>query len=440
MKTLREPESLGPSTPTSDRATERHIVASRDNSAGLRWYWQLAVFSAAVLIIISRQPDAISNPQFWAEDGHTWFAQAYNLGWLKALFLQDGGYLNTFQRLIAGLALLVPFHSAPLLMNLFGAAAQALPVTVLLSSGLSGFGSLKTRALWAALYLLLPNGQEIQIHITNAPWHLALAACLVVLAAPPATRIGRICETTLLLLSGLSGPFCLFLLGIGFALYWRKPHRWRQKRLFTLITTSLIQIVVLLYAGPAERAHSLGATAKLFITLVSGHVYTGALLGSNALAHFSPFGILLAVFCCGSLFLLYTAWKASLEIRLLIAFCLTTFAACLASPIYSTNYDRPAWLGLILFMGCRYWFFPMLAFVWSLAWCARTAPSKSFKVAGSVLLIVMVFGVIREYRYPPLRDENFPVWSYRFEHAKAGAHWQIPAPPDSRWTIQLTKK
>ncbi len=390
--------------------------------------------------MLSRQPDSVLNPQFWAEDGHIWFPQAYNLGWLKALFIPYAGYLQTFPRLVAAFVLLFPLHFTPLLMNLWGLTVQVLPVSFLLSSRCDTLASLSTRALWAVVYVFLPNTLEVHINLTNGQWHLALLACLIVLSEPAATRLGRACDTLLLVVAGLTGPFCLFLLCAGSVLYWRKPSRWRRIQLVILLATSLIQILVMLYASPMERAHLLGASLKLLVRLISGQIYLGALLGSNVLADHAPLGFLLVVFCCGSVFPFYTAWKAPLESRLFLMFCLITLAASLVRPVYSISYGKPAWPYLLLFSGCRYWFLPMLAFAWSLVWCARNAASPDFRMAGRVVLTFMILGVIRDYQYPPLRDEHFAIWSDRFEHAKSGTYWEIPAPAGSRWPVRLWKR
>src|SRR3954453_19860929 len=76
-----------------------------------------ALFLAFVLVclaVISRRPDAFLNPQFFAEDGNIWFADAYNIGWLRSLANTHTGYFQTLPRLGPALALAVPLPYAPL--------------------------------------------------------------------------------------------------------------------------------------------------------------------------------------------------------------------------------------------------------------------------------------------------------------------------------------
>jgi hypothetical protein len=40
----------------------------------------LPLLIGIICIILFRKPDVITNPQFWAEDGSSWFADSYNMG------------------------------------------------------------------------------------------------------------------------------------------------------------------------------------------------------------------------------------------------------------------------------------------------------------------------------------------------------------------------
>ncbi len=82
------------------------------------------LYLAAVALVVSRRPDGITYPQFWAEDGMVWFAQAYNEGALPALLSPWTGYAQTFSRLVAAVSLLVPFRDAPLVFNVAAVLAQ----------------------------------------------------------------------------------------------------------------------------------------------------------------------------------------------------------------------------------------------------------------------------------------------------------------------------
>src|SRR3954447_3150542 len=178
---------------------------------GLYFPALLLGFLIAALAVISRRPDALFNPQFFAEDGNIWFADAYNYGWLQALAMTHTGYFQTLPRLGAALALAVPLQHAPWVTNLIGLLLQVAPAIFLLSRRASNWAPLRIRILMAAAYIALPNTSELNVSITEAQWHLGLLACLVALSRPPQSRVGVAFDVTALALCGLTGPFCIVL-------------------------------------------------------------------------------------------------------------------------------------------------------------------------------------------------------------------------------------
>ena len=120
--------------------TNAKIQSFASRETGLRSWQQSAIFLLACAVIVSRRPDAIFHAQFYAEDGHVWFADAYNLGWWHALFRAQDGYFQTLPRLAAALALLAPLSLAPLVLNIAAVAVEALPVNILLSGPVVGMG------------------------------------------------------------------------------------------------------------------------------------------------------------------------------------------------------------------------------------------------------------------------------------------------------------
>jgi hypothetical protein len=396
---------------------------------------QWLVFFLAAIAVISRRPDVVLHPQFYGEDGVVWYAQAYNLGWLHALSLPEGGYLNTLPRLAAAFVMLVPFHAAPLVMNLIGMLVQVLPVNVLLSPRCAVYGSFPVRLLAAAIYLALPNSNEVFVVITNAQFHLALVACLLAFARPPATWLGKIFDISVFLVSGLTGPFCLVLLPLVAAFWYMRRGRWLVTLMSVLAVTSILQLNELLHIAPmARRVVDLGATPELFVRILAGNVYVGALIGRNGYAHWKPMTFLLPVALAGSALLVYSFLKASLERKLVLAFCFLLFVASLWHPLAS----RPTavWQLFLESRGMRYWFFPMLGFLWSLVWSA-SEPGRQRPVF-SLVLLLLVRGVIFDWRQLEPPNLDFPHWARKFEAAPRGALVEIPTLPNG-WTLRLTK-
>ncbi|MGD0632451.1 MAG: hypothetical protein ABR987_24265, partial [Terracidiphilus sp.] len=300
--------------------------------------WQhLAIFLFACAVQIARKPDAVLHAQFYGEDGHVWFADAYNLGWAPALLHTWSGYFQTFPRIAAAFALLLPLARVPMFFNLIAILVQALPVCLLLSSRSAGWGSLKFRAMLAGIYLLLPNSEQMSCGITESLWFLALCAFLVLVASAPKNAAGWSFDVLILLLCGLTGPFCIFLLLI--ALYLAEKNRDRRHWVFAgmLAALSMVQAWALMHRGSSgdpfdhrlTGLKAMGPTPALFARILASQVYLGTLLGGNGFgANLGP--VALVVFTCialgGTALVVYCFVKASVEMRLFLLFASMPFA------------------------------------------------------------------------------------------------------------------
>jgi hypothetical protein len=397
----------------------------------------LATLAATVLIVL-RRPDVLSNAQFYAEDGAIWYADAYNLGGLHALALTAGGYLNSLQRLVAAFSLLFPLRYAPLVMNVAGIVIQVLPVLFLLSRRGASWGPITFRLCQAAIYVAIPNASEVHVVLTNAPFHFALLAFLVAVAAPPTNWAWKIFDGAILMICPVSGPFCILLLPLVLVVWWLRRERWSLIVAAILTPLVALQASMLLFKGYAGRAPAeLGATPMLLLRILAGQIYVGAIHGHNQFAVRAHPAAILVVLLLGSSVLAYCLWKASLELRLFISFALLLFAASLSKPLISG--PQPLWQLLAGDAGGRYWFFPTLALLWSLLWCAMQQDSRPFRVFGIVALVGALNGVARDWRYAPYKDEHFREQVIRFEAAPAGAGVDIPIFPDGV-VLRLIKK
>jgi hypothetical protein len=398
------------------------------NAGRLKPWQHFAIFGLVVAAIVSRRPDALLNPQFYSEDGFVWFANAWNLGWLHSLTLPDGGYLNTLPRLICGIAIHIPLRSAPLLLNWFGIVIQALPVSILLTSRCAGWGPLSVRALEAASYVVLPNSSELAITITNAHWHLALVACVVLFAEAPTNRAWQVVDGVVLILVGLTGPWSLVLTPLVLVFWWFRRQPWSLAAAAILAVCALIQATELFIRASAERsAAPLGATFPVFARLIAGQIYLGALWGQNSFAssdHLAPALFILSV---GTFFIVHGLLKLGLEMKLFIAFALLITAAALKSPLIAG--DQPRWLLLSTDKGGRYWFFLMLALIWSLIGTAARKQSRALQILSLLCLVPMLRAIPHDWRYRPYPDSRFGCYLREFNSVAPGTRIAFPIYP-----------
>src|SRR5262249_8919800 len=172
--------------------------------------WLLRYLGVVVLlaaVIVARRPDAVTNPQFWAEDGYIFFSENLTLGFPRALakFYQGFPYLT--HRLIACAGGLVPFSAAPrvyttsaIAVTALGLASFALPNFrhPVASAALGVFCggarlSLPVNKEWprppASLTCFLAGGLALLsvARLPRAAWRIALlaaAGCTAVFSPP----------------------------------------------------------------------------------------------------------------------------------------------------------------------------------------------------------------------------------------------------------------
>ena len=400
--------------------------------------WQIVAFLLASILVVSRDPSLFRHSQFYAEDGRVWYAQAYNAGWLHSLVRPEGGYLNTLQRVAAGVALLVPFRWAPLAMAFAGLVIQALPVPILLSDRCRHWMPLPLRVAVAAVYIGIPNSREIHIVCTNSQWHLALTLLLVALAAPPRGTPAKVFDICILTLAAVSGPFAILSLPLVACFWFARRQRWTLILLGILLAGSAVQVLCLQQNHEQRLYGMLGATPALFVRLLGGNAFIGALLGSHRpYGLVLPFAWSLVALVLGLAICGYCARFASLEIRLFFVYCFAIFAAGLRAPlIASANHEQ--WRALLAQTAQRYSFFPGLALLLAIVWCAASAPSSHMRIAAWTMAMLLCVGIYRDWNIAPLPYMDFSEHAAVFKAAPPGTHVLIPIYPD--WTMELIKK
>jgi hypothetical protein len=418
-----------------------------ESPSSLKPWQHIAVFLFACAVQIARKPDAVFHAQFYGEDGHVWFADAYNLGWGPALLHTWSSYFQTFPRIAAAFALLLPLALVPLFFNLIAIAVQAIPISLLLSSRSAAWGSLKFRVMLAGIYLVLPNSEQMSCGITESLWFLALCAFLVLIASAPKTAAGWSFDVLILLLCGLTGPFCILLLPIAIFLAWKNRDRRHRAFAGILVALSMVQAWAIHLGSSGDPfdhrltgLKAMGPTPALFARILASQIYLGTLLGGNGFGA-NPGLVPLIVFTCiaiaGTALVVYCFMKASVEMRLFLAFASMPFAAALISCTGNPPPGVAVWPLFAASGGIRYWFFPTLAFAWTILWCFEVRRG-ALRTLAAGLLCLMSIGVLRDLRHPAFKDVQFAEHARRFEAAPAGATVTIPENPDG-WSAQLVK-
>ncbi|MHC1481628.1 hypothetical protein ACYJW8_15395 [Frateuria aurantia] len=399
-------------------------------------------------LVISRRPDAVLNAQFWAEDGHYWYPDAYRLGAWVPLLMQQNGYLQTVSRVIASASLVFPLAWAPLFFNLCAIGFQILPVIYLNTSrGRSMVPNLWLRLLICLLYLGHPYSGEVHANVTNIHWHLALLAAMILAFPRSSLPAMQWLDGSLVLLSSLSGPFSLFLAPVAAVLAWsRRTHR-SIMLASVVIVSALIQTAMLLshHTGIDRTATPLGASASLLLGLFAKKVVLGALMGDGEslgyalimlVGHFYiDFIVMLGV----AIFLVGFCKSNALG-RAVIALGCMVFAASLASPqlrALPTRWDTYMMAG----QAGRYVFLPIVAFYAALVRLISLEGSGWVRRIALIMLTLVVWlGVFGNWNIESYSDFHFQDYSNYFRAVPKGVVVNFPLNPGGNWFMSLQKK
>jgi hypothetical protein len=420
-------------------------------------FWIIVVVSTSALLIL-RRPDAVFNAQFWAEDGYTWYAQAYNLGALRALMLPLDGYVQMFPRLVAAVALWVPLVHVPLVFNLVALTIEALPALFLVSSRMRNLGLLPLRCGLALLYLSVPESSEVHAILTDSQSQLAVLTCLILIAEAPRSRWGKIFDVAVLVLCGLTTPVGMLLFAVALArtilplLVHRSANagparwemRWRWVQVSLLAACALLQGLSLVTTGGTRIKAVLGVSASRFVRIVAGQIVVPLFQGRNRLDHMAnnPARVTAVaglVTIVAALAVAYALWRGSVAVRCFVLFGLLALVAALTFPHPAfTTYQWDT----LLVPDCsvRYWYIPKLALMATLVWLLGRQRPVPIRAMAGILACVMVFGMVKHWRYPPFLDLHFAAYAQQFEQLPSGASIRIPLNPGGPWFMTLVKR
>lgn len=401
----------------------------------------VAASLVALALLISRQPGAIMHPQIFAEDGKVWFHAAYQFGPFRPLLWPYLGYLETFQRLIAGAALLLPLTLIPAFFIVVSLLVEVLPVAFLASDRLAPLlPRRRVRLLIALGYLVVPTVQMSSAYLTQTQWSLAVLALLVVVAPRSNQPWWRAFDFVVVTLSGLSGPYAVFLAPAALALAWIRRTRGQIALAALVMALGLLQMGVLIYNLPIQRSAvlapvhvSLMVCAELVATRMILVPVLGTPLGFYAAQLGGPI-LLLGVLAIGLAMLAIALAHGTVEERLAITVGLVTLGATLLL-------ERRFWLPMLHSSGLmRYWFFPTMTWLAILAIVAFRARTHWARPLAVILLcLAFLVGGPSTWEFPAIPNRHFQAAAVEFQRARPGQSVRFEEDPPG-WSFVLTKR
>lgn len=411
-----------PPAPNHSAATRWHRGVRRlyeSPPSGLLFVAAVAVVSVAV--VISHRPDAVTRPQFFAEDGLNWYAEVYKSGPFAQFFTPYAGYLQIVSRIVAGLSLLVPVGSAPLVFAIAAIICQVLPAVFLASTRLSPLiPNSWVRLGLAFIYLASPGASGIDAILTDAQWHLAVLSFLILIAPRPTRWTWLGLDLAALLIAGLSGPFALFLAPLALSLSLRRRDKQQWVVTAVVWAAATITAAVLALNLVSERSTLLQHTHGALLTaveIVGLRVVMVGVIGTREAAHLQLVGGSLALTMAAATGVVLGAvafYYATFEGRLFLLYGLISTGAALVA-------EHSIWPLLLGTGGSQYWFIPILAWILSLVVLTAKARPYLLRVGAALLCVCFViYGTPHDWVYPPMANEHFQRSVSELAHARPG--------------------
>lgn len=428
---------------------------------GFARYAGLAVVLA--LIVVARRPDAITRPQFWAEDGNVFFREQLLLGfWPGVATLYNGSTLLA-QRTLAALASAAPTVAAPLIYNV-----GAIVLTGLLSATfvLPHFRHLVRRdGVRAAVCIgvvCMPAGQELLATPTTVGYFFAIWAVFLSVMRAPRTTGG----TVLWCVGGMVAIFSTQLTTAAAPLWVLRALRGLDRRdgrdlAFATSQLASLAAIVALAGGmsgiaglQAEAAKAASETARLqwrpaylwiaFTALgwVMAACIDAVMMPLAAFEQLRPFGrvaiaLPAAVLGVGLALALRDVAPRG---RVLVALAIYLMAASL----YLVLAGRPVILVMLEgspgppptpfgLLGARHRALPHLAVLLAVAGVVDGARHRRTRVvAATVALAGLLVTWGPQLRVPPFPDLDWPAWAARLDAKRASGSREplvIPSHP-----------
>jgi hypothetical protein len=405
------------------------------------WAW----YPLFVAILFFRSPQAILHADFWGEDGAVWYHDAYEIGW-HSLLSQHTGYLQSTSRLVALSAQNFRLSWGPTFFALAALMIQALPPTLLISKRMSdAWPDPVGRFCFALIYVALPNSMEVLTNLTNAQWHIACLAFLIVVIRPSPKLAVTAAELIALTIAGLSGPFAVFLLPIA---VWQliaarcSPIlvRTASLRLGVLTLCVIIQSSLLFETMNATRLQTpLGADLPTLARIIAVQVILGASLGIRVMTrlagHLDAF--LGTVTLLGGILGVVALYRGRPLLRQAFFVATLVLATALISPVVSLT--EPQWPLLTSpGAGNRYFFIPMLVWIGILMTLVRHQAAVIRGLASGFLMLLPL-GIIADFKYPASKPTKFLEIAREFEEAPSGTPWAFAVHPPGFPPLVLIK-
>lgn len=400
------------------------FFVTKTNNAPKRLTIFTIICTLAMVCVISiiRKPSNIILPQFWAEDGCVFFAQARVLGWMS-LLQPHTTYFVLYQRAIAYLATFFPVSWSPAIYGYCSLFAVIGVATYCLLSRIPN----QWKVPFALAITLVPNCWEIWLNLTNAQWTIAILLLILIIQDPPTHYLQEVIDFILLLLAGLTGPYIIFFSPLFFARFFTQKHCFRYNVFLCLLMTVILAIHYHRIQSVPHPSLTGGWNRNLhyYINEFGYDLPVGLFFGR--IGDYLPrIGLVFAIpyIVIGMLGIAFLQKGRKTFLFLFLA-AISIFAAAL---IKATSLGDEWEL-----RGTRYSYLPYLCLIWCfIILCYDTNPW--LRKLGAVSLFFVVLSTVSTFRMAPLPDLH---WKDYAKIIEAGEATRVPINPGGNWGIYI---
>lgn len=211
------------------------------------------LFLVALLIVV-RRPDFFLEPRFWAEEGKYYFADAWNFGFWRGLFLQHFGYYAVVPSVSTSLATLFPLEYAPLLTTCCAAVFQLL-VSSLVIFGTGPYWDTWPKKLLIAGGIQLINAPEVWLTTICIQYWMCIATFFILLEPSDGSEPWRWFRRGMLVIAGLSSVLSLFLAPLFLLKGMRDRTKESRIHMVILFAAGLLQSAIFIFALKGGDSH-----------------------------------------------------------------------------------------------------------------------------------------------------------------------------------------
>jgi len=383
-----------------------------------------AVLAACAVILGLRRAEALTNPQFWAEDAY-FFERAYVFGW-RAFLEPFAGYLHTVLRIIAEVAVAVDPSRGP---AIFVACAGAATLYVAGRTLSQRCPLPRLGGACAFAVVLVPDTYEVFLNVVNLQWVLAAGLVLLLISRDPVRGWQWAHDLAAAALLGLTGPFCIILGPLFAWRAWSRRTRASAALAAVIAACALVQLHFFftehpMPAGaPGDRGVAAGLLLPAVARRIGGSILLGSLMARDTDLYVGTVAGIATLAGVG--YLAFRPGSIRAE-RGLLGFA---FAAMLLGAFVRTRYTLGEYFEPLAH--ARYVFLPQLIAIWLLL-AAADGKGGTGRAAAALAAVALLVNLPR-YREPAYVDMH---WGRYAPMIRAGERVVVPVNPPG-WVMPL---